>query len=75
MCVFTKDLKQLIADLETTDDEAAVIRRYADTFIAKDKVRREFSSDFEPAVLTCLKVCTGVGKVREKRESGQRSHT
>lgn len=40
--VFTKDLKQFRADLETTDDEAAVIQRHRDARAAKGEVCREF---------------------------------
>lgn len=36
--VFTKDLDQLRADLEATDDKAAVIQRYSDAVVAKSKV-------------------------------------
>jgi len=37
--MFTKDLKQLVADLEASDDQAAVVRRYKDRFSVNSKVR------------------------------------
>ena len=37
--VFKKDLERLTADLKATNDEAAVVRRYADALTAKREVR------------------------------------
>ena len=39
--MFTKDLKQLTADLEATDDKSAVIQRYKDALAVKSEVRYE----------------------------------
>ena len=52
--VFTKDLKQLIADLQATDDKAAMTQRYKDALVAKRQVRREFSSCLGSVVLKYL---------------------
>lgn len=52
-CVFTKDLKQLAADLEATNDGAAVVQRYKDTLVAKGEVCCEFWSFL---VLSCSHV-------------------
>ena len=38
MYVFTKDLKQLTADLEVTGDKAAVVKRYKDALVGKAEV-------------------------------------
>lgn len=38
MYVFTKDLNQLMTDLKETVDEAAVIQRYTDALVTRDKV-------------------------------------
>jgi len=68
MYVFTKDIKQLTADLEAADDQEAVILRYSNALVAKNEVRCESWSDFGFAVLTRLKVCTSVrepGKIGE----------
>ena len=40
--VFTKDLNQLTADLKAADDKAAVIKRYKDALVVKNKVRCGF---------------------------------
>jgi len=40
--MFTKDLNQLAADLEASDDQAAVVQRYKDEFAVKVKVRCGF---------------------------------
>lgn len=72
--MFTKELKQLIADLEGTDDKSAVTQRYDDALVAKSEVRNEFRSDFGSTVFTYLEVCTGVGSTGESGEGGQRSH-
>lgn len=51
--MFTKDLKQLTADLEATDDKLAVVRRYGDALLAKVEVRYEFWSDLVP-LCSCI---------------------
>jgi len=38
--MFTKDLERLAADLEASDDRAAVVQQYKDRFVVKSKVRR-----------------------------------
>jgi len=73
--MFTKDLEQLVADLEASDDKLAVVQRYGCEIIAKHEVRREFWSDLGPAALTYLKVCIRHGKAGRKRESRQSSRT
>ena len=50
--VFTKGLRQLVADLESTDDQPVVIQQYKDALVAKGKVCYEFWSDFGSAALT-----------------------
>jgi len=50
MYVFTKDLERLAADLESTDDEAAVVRRYEHALVAKGQVCRGPPPDL---VLSC----------------------
>ena len=67
--MFTKDLEQLVADLEAGDDKAAVVQRYNGAMFVKRQVRREFWSDLGPAALTCLEVCVRVRKAGRKRES------
>ena len=73
--VFTKDLEELVADLEACDDKAAVVRRYNGALFVKRQVRREVWSDLGPAALTYPKVCVRVRKAGRKRESRQSSNT
>ena len=71
--MFTKDLKQLTADLEATDDKSAVIQRYKGALAVKSEVHCELWSDSGPVVLIYLEVCAGVGTARKSGEGGQRS--
>ena len=38
MYVFVKDLERLVADLESTNDEAAVVRRYEHALVVRGQV-------------------------------------
>ena len=75
MYVFTKDLERLAVDLESTDDEAAVVRRYERALVAKGQVCCELLSDSGYIALTYLEVCASVRKVGEKGENWQRGYT
>ena len=46
--MFTKDLKKLAADLEASNDKAAVVRRYKDGLYAKTEVRCRFDHILVP---------------------------
>jgi len=48
-----RDLEQLAADLEATDDEAAVVQQYEDALSAKAEVRCKFGRIL---VLLCLHI-------------------
>ena len=73
--ILTKDLKQLMADLEATDDELAVIQRYKDALAAKGEVCCDPWSDSNPVILTYFEVCARIGRARKSGESGQRGRT
>ena len=68
--VFTKDLKQLIADLGATDDKLAVVQRYEGALAARFEVSCNFRSGFGSVVFTCFEVCANVGKAGKDGEIG-----
>ena len=75
MYVFVEDLKRLAADLESTDDKAAVVRRYERALVAKGQVCCDLSSGLGFIALIYLEVCASIRKAGEKGENRQRGHT
>lgn len=75
MYVFTKDVKQLTADLDAIGDKEAVIQRYRNADIAKGEVRCESLLGLCPAVLTCLNVCARDESDGRNRKSGEGNRT
>jgi len=69
MYVFTKDLKQLRADLRATDDKAAVVQRYEDALVAKGQVG-VILVGFLFLSYSRPEVRASVRRAGEKRESG-----
>ena len=72
--MFKKDLEQLKADLKATNDEAAVVQRYANALAAKLDVRCDSPLDPGFVVLTHLEGCPGVREARKNGEGGQKKH-
>jgi len=75
MQVFTKDLEQLVADLEAGDDKAAVVQRYRSALVVKHQVCCKFWSGLGPATLTYPKVYARVRTPGRDGGGGQKSRT
>jgi len=72
--VFTKDIKQLTADLEAADDQEAVILRYSNALIAKNEVRCE-SGQILVSPYSCIsKFAQALGSL-ERSEKANRKAT